>query len=238
MIQNAKKKKFDYRVIVNIAACLVVIAVVYGALQNKIEPDSPNKYSTDSHISIEEIVREAKRKGLDGIALTNHENPDVVKEIDELVEKYDFVIFPGVEYLTKDGDIVAFGIDKLPEEQMSAQEFIEYVDKFGGTCTAAHPYRTNNRGLEDKLYTVKGLTAIEGYNGSTSDYHNGLAVKAGKELGIQVIGSSDAHVVEKVGVYATLLPYKVKNVKELIEALKTNRCKPLKYVNNNYEIIE
>ena len=197
-----------------------------------------NKYSTDSHISIEEIVREAKRKGLDGIALTNHENPDVVKEIDELVEKYDFVIFPGVEYLTKDGDIVAFGIDKLPEEQMSAQEFIEYVDKFGGTCTAAHPYRTNNRGLEDKLYTVKGLTAIEGYNGSTSDYHNGLAVKAGKELGIQVIGSSDAHVVEKVGVYATLLPYKVKNVKELIEALKTNRCKPLKYVNDNYEIIE
>lgn len=197
-----------------------------------------NKYSTDSHISIEEIVREAKRKGLDGIALTNHENPDVVKEIDKLVEKYDFVIFPGVEYLTKDGDIVAFGIDKLPEEQMSAQEFIEYVDRFGGTCTAAHPYRTNNRGLEDKLYTVKGLTAIEGYNGSTSDYHNGLAVKAGKELGIQVIGSSDAHVVEKVGVYATLLPYKAKNVKELIEALKTNRCKPLKYVNNNYEIIE
>lgn len=197
-----------------------------------------NKYSTDSHISIEEIVKEAKRKGLDGIALTNHENPDVVKEIDQLVEKYDFVIFPGVEYLTKDGDIVAFGIDKLPDEQMSAQEFIEYVDRFGGTCTVAHPYRTNNRGLEDKLYTVKGLTAIEGYNGSTSDYHNGLAVKAGKELGIQVICSSDAHVVEKVGVYATLLPYKVKNVKELIEALKTNRCKPLKYVNNNYEIIE
>ena len=128
-----------------------------------------NKYSTDSHISIEEIVKEAKRKGLDGIALTNHENPDVVKEIDQLVEKYDFVIFPGVEYLTKDGDIVAFGIDKLPDEQMSAQEFIEYVDRFGGTCTVAHPYRTNNRGLEDKLYTVKGLTAIEGYNGSASD---------------------------------------------------------------------
>ena len=48
IIQNAKKKKFDYRVIVNIAACLVVIVVVYGALQNKIEPDSHNKYSTDS----------------------------------------------------------------------------------------------------------------------------------------------------------------------------------------------
>lgn len=41
--------------------------------------------------------------------------------------------------MTKDGDIVAFGIDKLPEEQMTAQEFIDYVNEQGGTCTAAHP---------------------------------------------------------------------------------------------------
>lgn len=180
----------------------------------------------------------ARRKGLDGIALTNHESTDVRKEIEELVQKYDFPIFPGVEYLTKDGDIVAFGIDELPEEQMTAQEFIDYVAKAGGTCTAAHPYRTNNRGLEDKLSTVKGLTAIEGYNGSTSEYHNGLAVATAKKLGIQVLGSSDAHVKEKVGVFATLLPYKVNNVKELIEALKTNKCKPLVYKNNKYEVIE
>lgn len=53
------KKKFDYRVIVNIVACLVVIAVVYGALQNKIEPDSPNKYSTDSVVveTTEKVVK-------------------------------------------------------------------------------------------------------------------------------------------------------------------------------------
>lgn len=197
-----------------------------------------NKYSSDSHISIAEIVEEAKRKGLDGIALTNHEDTNVRKEIDELVKKYDFPIFPGVEYLTKDGDIVAFGIEELPEEQMTAQEFIDYVTKAGGTCTAAHPYRTNNRGLEDKLYTIEGLTAVEGYNGSTTDYHNGLAVKAAKKRGIQVLGSSDAHVIEKVGVYATLLPYRVNNVKELIEALKTNKCKPLVYRNNKYEVIE
>lgn len=197
-----------------------------------------NKYSSDSHVSIEEIVEEARRKGLDGIALTNHESTDVRKEIEEFVQKYNFPIFPGVEYLSKDGDIVAFGIDELPKEQMTAQEFIDYVAKSGGTCTAAHPYRTNNRGLEDKLNLVKGLTAIEGYNGSTSEYHNGLAAATAKKLGIQVLGSSDAHVKEKVGIFATLLPYRVNNVKELIEALKTNKCKPLIYKNNKYEIIE
>lgn len=193
-----------------------------------------NKYSPDSHMSIEEIVKEAKRKGLDGIALTNHENVDVKDGIEELVKKYDFTIFPGVEYLTTDGDIVAFGIDRLPENQMNAQEFIDYVNSFGGTCTSAHPYRTNNRGLEDKLYKVKGLTAVEGYNGSTTDYYNGLAVKAAHDTGVQVLGSSDAHIVEKVGIYATLLPYRVNNVKELIKALKTNKCKPLAYRNGMY----
>ena len=88
-----------------------------------------NKYSSDSHVSIAEIVEEARRKGLDGIALTNHESVEVKEEIEELVKKYNFPIFPGVEYLTKDGDIVAFGIDKLPEEQMTAQEFIDSVTK-------------------------------------------------------------------------------------------------------------
>lgn len=133
---------------------------------------------------------------------------------------------------------MAFGIDKLPEEQMTAQEFIDYVNKQGGTCTAAHPFRTNNRGLKEKLNIVKGLTAIEGYNGSTQDIHNDMAAQIGKKLRIQVIGSSDAHIQSKVGVFATLLPYPVKNVKELIEALKTNRCKPLVYKDGKYEVIE
>lgn len=197
-----------------------------------------SKYSNDSCVSIAEIIEEAKKKGLDGIALTNHENIEVKKEVEELVKKYQFPIFPGVEYLTKDGDIVAFGVDKLPEEQLTAQEFIDYVNNCGGVCTAAHPFRTNNRGLKEKLNIVKGLTAIEGYNGSTQDIHNDMAAQIGKKIGVQVIGSSDAHIQNKVGVFATLLPYSVKNVKELIEALKTNKCKPLIFKDGKYEIIE
>ena len=75
IIQNAKKKKFDYRVIVNIAACLV--AVVYGALQNKIQPDSPNKYSTDS------VVVETTEKSSE-ITTKNQESTQSVESATEI----------------------------------------------------------------------------------------------------------------------------------------------------------
>ena len=77
IIQNAKKKKFDYRVIVNIAACLVVVAVVYGALQNKIQPDSPNKYSTDS------VVVETTEKSSE-ITTKNQESTQSVESATEI----------------------------------------------------------------------------------------------------------------------------------------------------------
>lgn len=77
IIQNAKKKKFDYRIIVNIAACLVVVAVVYGALQNKIQPDSPNKYSTDS------VVVETTEKSSE-ITTENQESTQSVESATEI----------------------------------------------------------------------------------------------------------------------------------------------------------
>ena len=76
IIQNAKKKKFDYRVIVNIAACLVVVAVVYGALQNKIHLHD-NKYSTDS------VVVETTEKSSE-ITTENQESTQSVESATEI----------------------------------------------------------------------------------------------------------------------------------------------------------
>lgn len=52
-----------------------------------------SKYSSDSHVSIAEIIEEARRKGLDGIALTNHESVEVKEEIEELVKNITFQYF-------------------------------------------------------------------------------------------------------------------------------------------------
>ena len=195
-------------------------------------------YSLDSQASLEDIIIEARRKGLDAITITDHDNNDIKEYAKEVSKHENFPIFVGVEYLTQQGDIVAFGIDKVPDIKMDVQDFVDLVNSQGGVCITAHPYRTNNRGLKDKIKVVNGLHAIEAFNGNTDEENNYKAHQVAKRLGIQSVGASDAHKSEEVGKFATLLPYEVKDINELIEAIKSNRCKPLEYRNGNYVIID
>lgn len=197
-----------------------------------------SKYSLDSHVSLEKIVEEAKRKGLDGIAITDHDDMQIKDEAEILSKKLNYPIFVGVEYLTLEGDIVAFGIDEVPKGRIPAQEFINLVNDAGGVCISAHPFRNNNRGLENNLNTIRGLAGIEGFNGNTDKLSNLKAFETAKKLGIQAVGSSDAHHQHAVGRFATKLPFAVKNVEELIKAIKTNECVPMIYVDGTYKEIE
>lgn len=197
-----------------------------------------SKYSLDSHVSLEKIIEEAKRKGLDGIAITDHDDMQVKEEAETLSKNLNYPIFVGVEYLTLEGDIVAFGIDKVPEGRIPAQEFINLVNEAGGVCISAHPFRNNNRGLENNLNTIRGLAGIEGFNGNTDKLSNLKAFETAKKLGIQAVGSSDAHHQHAVGRFATKLPFTVTNVAELIRAIKTNECVPMIYVDGIYKEIE
>jgi Predicted metal-dependent phosphoesterases (PHP family) len=40
------------------------------------------KYSSDSHISLDDILKKAKEVGLDGVCITNHDNNFIRNEID------------------------------------------------------------------------------------------------------------------------------------------------------------
>ena len=197
-----------------------------------------SKYSLDSHVSLEKIIEEAKRKGLDGIAITDHDDMQIKEEAETLSKNLNYPIFVGVEYLTLEGDIVAFGIDKVPEGRIPAQEFINLVNEAGGVCISAHPFRNNNRGLENNLNTIRGLAGIEGFNGNTDKLSNLKAFETAKKLGIQAVGSSDAQHQHAVGRFATKLPFTVTNVAELIRAIKTNECVPMIYVDGIYKEIE
>ena len=118
-------------------------------------------FSKDSFLTLKEIVEIAKEKGLDGVCITDHDDIGIKEYAEQYSRETGFPIFVGYEFYSLQGDILAFGAPKVPSERISAQEFVDYVKSFGGVCIAAHPFRNNNRGLEENLATVKGLDGIE-----------------------------------------------------------------------------
>lgn len=195
-------------------------------------------YSKDSFLKLDQMVGIAREKGLGGICITDHDSMGLKDYAAEYTGKTGFPVFVGIEFFSLQGDIVAFGIDDYPRERIRAQEFIDLVRAQGGVCFAAHPFRNNNRGLEDHLRQVEGLHGLEVLNGSTSIEACKTAARYARELGLFTLGSSDCHVPEKVGVCATYFPEEVRTMEEFLAVFKKGRMKPAYYDGSEYRIID
>lgn len=194
-----------------------------------------NKYSFDSFIDFEKSIVKAKEMGLDGICITNHDNNTLREEIGDFTVIDGLTVIVGAEILTHQGDILVFGLDDIPEEMLDAEELLKLVKLNNGAAIAAHPYRNNNRGLENNLYKVANLLdGIESFNGSTSSHHNLFSYAVATELGIPSFGASDAHETDRIGKYATKFHENIRSYRDFIEAIKSKSLHPVMYKNGRY----
>lgn len=195
------------------------------------------KYSTDSMMSLEEIVKQAKEIGLDGVCITDHDSNEIMEEAHQLKKNTGFLILVGVEILTYEGDLIVFGLKELPKHMMHASDLLDLITEKGGVGISAHPYRQNNRGMEDFIKKLPKLAGVEGFNGNTSMENNLKAYQAATEMGIPIFGSSDAHQVDRIGKYATWFPEGIRDEKDLIEAIKDKNVKPVMCKNGVFKNI-
>jgi len=195
-------------------------------------------FSLDSFITLEQIVAVAKTRGLDAVCITDHDSMGLRQRAAAYSKEIGFPIFVGVESFTLWGDITAWGIDSCPDTRIPAQDFIDQAGEAGGFCVSCHPFRNNNRGLEENLRKVRGLHGVEVLNGSTSIEANRLAMRYCRELGLKPIGASDAHVEEQIGRYVTWLPEHVTTLEDFVTQLRTCPTKAARWTGQRYEILE
>jgi predicted metal-dependent phosphoesterase TrpH len=176
---------------------------------------------------MEEGIKVAKEKGLDGICLTEHDIFASRKKAKELQDKYNILVIVGIEILTFEGDIICFGFKNAPKRMMHAIQLVEMVNSVNGVAIAAHPFRNNNRGLGYNIRNILDIHAVESFNGNTDLENNLKAVKLAQELSIPQTGGSDAHRLERTGIYATKFEREIRNEKELIEEIRAGRMKPV-----------
>lgn len=180
-----------------------------------------------------DLIQEARRLGLDGICLTEHQvvwNPE---EVNDLEEEGGIKIFWGNEFTTNQGDILVFGFEKDLKQLLTIQELRDEVNAVEGFMIAAHPFRGfKTFGIGQLHMTVEQacklkvfdfVDAIEVKNGRLSDEENNMAIKVAAQLGLPGTAGSDAHSVGEVGKWVTEFEREVRNEQELVEELRAGR---------------
>ena len=93
-----------------------------------------------SAIDPADLVEAARRAGLDGICLTEHQNRWAPEEVEELARKGGIRIFQGNEVTTNQGDILVLGYDRDIKGVVAVQDLRKDVEAVGGVMIAAHPF--------------------------------------------------------------------------------------------------
>ena len=199
--------------------------------------------SSDSSLSPEDMVLEAKRLGLPGICITEHNAPWDRHKFADFAYKHDLLLIRAVEVDTDMGHVLVFGLDTYVSGINQIAELRRVVGDIGGFMVSAHPFRGihnpsgNSRPMiyrnggplptsieEGASHPVFGqVDAIEVANGGTVDGENGFAWEVARHLGAKCTGGSDAHSVHGLGRCTTVFQDEITSEEEFIQALKAGR---------------
>lgn len=175
-------------------------------------------HSIDGFCSLEEAVKAAKAKGLNGIAITDHNTIAGHVEARKL-SKGGFLVIPGIEVTSSEGHIVGLGISKLIPKRMTAKETVKQIKEQGGVAIAAHPFAL---GRSPSLVHRAKFDAIEGINSRALFLSNPLARRFAKRNKIPMVAGSDAHRRDEIGLAYTEINCEPK-IAHVLEQIKKGR---------------
>lgn len=182
-----------------------------------------SNHSSDSGLTVDEILRKAVEKGLDGIAICDHNTINgnflARKRAKEL--NLPLMVLPGVEVSTTQGHLIVLGARGNIPPDLSPQDTISIARQKGGVIIAAHPFKVKSLG------NVEGLDvdAIETFNSRCIFGENQKAEKMAMEIGKPQVGGSDSHMLATIGLGYTEIdaqPY----VESVLNAIREGKTRP------------
>lgn len=198
------------------------------------------RYSGCSSIDPSALLPRARAVGLDGIALTEHgiRWPDT--EINRLKRDAglrEMLVLAGQEaacYSARgqfQGEFLVFGYPDSLGSNKSVEELARRVHSEGGVVIAAHPFKrdrsgTGYYGSGDGVVNLP----IDGLEVAHPDYgpaERRAALAAMRASGLAGTGGSDAHHLNRVGRYVTLLPGPIENEVDFCEAVRNRQTRPV-----------
>ncbi|MGA9533278.1 MAG: PHP-associated domain-containing protein, partial [Anaerolineales bacterium] len=157
-------------------------------------------YSPDSILRPADLLDTASARGLDRIAITDHNTTQgalAAASIDPAR------VIVGEEIMTTHGELLAYFLQSTIPAGLSPDETIERLRAQGAFISVSHPFDQKRSGAwdpEDLALIVDKVDALEIFNARTLTMTPNLqAAKAAARAGLLGTAGSDAHAALEVG---------------------------------------
>ena len=193
--------------------------------------------SDDSFVGADELIDGAKKTGLDGICLTEHDHFWDPATIQELSRRHNFLVLGGAEINTDEGHVLVFGLHEYRFGMHKAITLRTLIEQHGGAMVAAHPYRRRYpKGRSDDLGAVDRAIgqasqetffsmcdAIEVLNGRGSPAENSFSNTLCQRLGLEGTGGSDSHRLDQLGKACTRFHRRITCLNDIVREIRAGR---------------
>lgn len=201
----------------------------------RLEGPSSNKLKIDMHMHTcdsfdcmsdpEELLAEAKRKGIGRIALTDHNKLGVALE---MAESFPEEIIPGEEVKTAEGvDLIGLYLSEEIPKGTSLEDTCRMIKEQGGVSYLPHPYARGKGGsgrYADEM--GKLVDIVEVFNSRLHPIKRNVLAEELAEKHSKLRGAgSDAHTVGEVGRAYVELEKHPNNPKSLLVALQRSQVR-------------
>lgn len=181
-----------------------------------------SRFSPDGTLDVRDIVRIARKRGLDGIAITDHDTVRGGLEAAKL-QPQGIDVICGCEASTDRGDVIGLFLSREIESRDHAA-VIEEIHAQGGVAIVPHPFDSirgsafwltdQDAGLIDGVEVINARCVLRRSNAAASHYADRHATAR--------VGGSDAHFGAEIGNAGTL----IEEGADLREAILRRRTVP------------
>lgn len=178
-------------------------------------------YSHDSSISLKQVVSFAKKRRLDGIAITDH---NTLKGALKL-KTHEIIVIPGIEVSTLQGHLLAMNVATPIPPHRDIVETIQEIHEAGGIAVAPHPFSFYK---SPPSRSISCYDAVEVMNASSIPFSvlTYYSKRFAERLNVPQTGGSDSHYAPEIGSAYTVIESDF-DVDEVVCALKRGNTLPI-----------
>jgi hypothetical protein len=174
------------------------------------------------------LAREASRRGLDVIGLTNHNNMIAWRLSQLMPASGGAMVIPGEELTAVGYHMAAVGLTRTVQWRQPAAAAARAIQAAGGVAIAAHPVYGERRGLDREA-----IDAIDGFEAAHPAQHARPATARQMEEfrqlafatrpSIAAIGSTDFHATAPLGLCRTFVFVSEVSPRGVVDAIRDGR---------------